>query len=88
MTPLAITTKPKAKRTTVKRDRVSVHPKPDRLPAGKAFCAVCGKTKPVADFYASKTSKSGHSFWCKDCNKACAAQSRAASKPAETTQAA
>lgn len=42
----------------------------DRLtPEGKP-CSICNAIKPLAEFYNSKASTTGHSSWCKPCFKA------------------
>jgi len=32
-------------------------------------CWKCGETKPLSDFHRSRTSKHGHKYLCKECNK-------------------
>ena len=33
------------------------------------ICYRCGKELPITTFSKNKSNKSGHSYWCKDCNK-------------------
>lgn len=46
-------------------------------------CPVCKVEKTLSEFYKSSGTKDGHSFWCKDCNKAKAKARREARAAAE-----
>lgn len=40
-------------------------------------CSKCGQEKPIEDFYPNRRAKDGHSWYCKECDKAAARVSRA-----------